>query len=352
MATIWEVPIAEVGASDEIVWAGILGYEDRCTSSIEHLIEDRASFAQIHVGQYSNDLFPARASREAIRHSFDRLMSAISTSRYPVPRPKPVFLKHDGLTEFRRFLRRARSDATARQATLIIDVSSMTSIHALAIAPFLSEARPVPTYLVYTAPRLHSVSALDLAPKTAWVATITGPLSEVAWSSQFEEPRGAASPHMPTEVDGFVLLGPDESRLDWGLRQVPVSAATFVLVRNELEPSVTERTQIENGKVLEEVSRTPAWSSARVDERDVEGICRLAESAAEDAVVAGRRMMIFPFGPKHHCVAIGLGTLSIAPSNVWYCYPVSNLLSRIMSSALENRGWYRCGTVADRAASS
>ena len=296
--------------SGGVHWVGVSSFETRCLAGLLELKEVHIAVAT--VWNYSTRLHSVAttrltANRAHLTRTCERMSIPLSFHSVPAFR----------MSALRRAVANAIDLCTDRGLpNLVIDISCLTKIHAVALAEWLWERAAhtdsVRIFVQYTSPLQYG-----------WQS------SQHYGGQHFSEllfaPLGSRSPrsHVGRQLEGIALLGHEGARMRYALASFRFRRGLSILTQSLGDGDALKIAENENAMFLQESSTSEAsvWEQATVERGDLERVASVVERfrSIEDVPT---RTVLFPLGPKPVVVQAALTSLESMEADVWVSYPV------------------------------
>jgi len=219
---------------------------------------------------------------------------------------------------FRRVLDEAWGASEERSVTLVVDVTTLTRIHVLAFAEWLSEHPESWSRVVvaYTPARGYGFSNdVDLVREQYidLVFAPIGPFSERAAA----EAEGRAS-------RCIAILGHEGVRARLGVSVVTCNVGMAVVVGSKEDADAVQLARQQNATLLEDIESGVMgdWTAMFVYQQDLMTVAIGVRSFVGKTARSDERLVIVPLGPKLVCLQSALVALDSAKSALWVSCPI------------------------------
>jgi hypothetical protein len=293
------------------VWIGAVSFEERCVGSCLQLARHRVNVAGAIVIDYPTRA--GKASEDLAKRNVHRatIMDRLSTLRAEIV---PQVISPYRMSDMRRVLDEASSSTEhGPYSGVILDITCLTKVHTLAAASWVV-ARPTrrpPVWFAYTLPEQYGSPSRHNRSLGQWLDVAVAPC-------EFEPMEYSDS------VAGIVLLGHEGSRIRLAISQCEPSEALVVVPQTPGRPSLGVVAQTANAVIVRDVRahRRPGWELVELAASDISGLTRAVTRFCHRAVQNGRRIVLYPFGPKPMILAAAMSAIGAAGARVWYSYPI------------------------------
>jgi hypothetical protein len=320
--------------AESFVWVGAVSFEERCLGSLRFL--ENAAVKRL-VGAVAVDYptrvepaQPAEKIRQLHRTEMRSLVRGLSGANIDLDTEASHPYR---LSTFRRTLGKALRIAETNKANgLIIDMTCITKVHTLALAVWLSELQgtlPLVT-IAYTLPEQYGSPSKHSPRGGRWVETVLAPC--------ILDPR-----RFSEEADGIVLLGHEGSRLMVALSQLEPREALVLLWRTSKREDLEIVCRTQNAKLLAAIDRgeRPGWMFREMNYAALGEMETAIRPFVASTVRAGRRIVLYPFGPKPMILLASSIAIQMGRGAVWYCYPIPRSYDAAYSLGCGPTRWFR-----------
>ncbi len=327
-------PLEQPEVAEPVVWVGAVSFEERCLGSLRMLAEMGITVCQSVVLDYPTHAEPRNVDitrRQGNRKVITELLDSLSATE-----DRPLLAVHPYRpSSLRAALRRVDGylDGCGERTTTIIDVTCLTKVHALACALWVARRDPRRRVIIaYSQPAQYGTPARHQARVGKWADVVLAPI--------------VLNPGVYAEgANGLVLLGHEGHRLTLALSQLLPEEALIMLWKSTEREELGIVTRTANGKLLAQVERgeRSGWS---LQEYDYSGLGELQSTVSrfvQSSVTAGRRVVLYPFGPKPLVFTASVTAIKIHPEAVWYCYPVPKSYDVDYTVGIGRTRWLSCG---------
>lgn len=325
--------------NDPLVWFGVRGYEDRSFESLNQLVEMGAKICRVRDAEYRTHLAPQRVAETRLADAARRLSNTLRRGRL-ASRRAAVPLPPYQMGPLRRALSDAQEEARYFGARLVIDITAMTGIHAVALASWIARAkhRAVTLALAYSSPEQYIVP--DWRVSTGWSETVLAPV--VAGTSS-EERQRQFTLSVPDSANVVALLGHDGARTEWALRQIDVHRV-WLFVAHEPEDGRSDvaaaRSIGAHQKLFAAAEDTPDWRRCDFQKDEIAALRASVEAMAALSAEEHRRLVLLPYGPRIASVTAALAATNVIGSDAWFCYAVPERVYAESTVGYRRTDWF------------
>jgi len=302
------------------VWIGAVSFEDRCVGSLEHFVSRGGRLSGMTLIEYPTETLPlAEADRK--RADNRRRLEAIGARHCPGAQDSMVVNPYS-FRDIQKII------TTKRGAQVIVDVSCLTKVHALAAGAVSNVTEG--WWLAYTLPDNYNFGGRR-GKNTLWTDIILSPLTE------------NAAPFSEADSRGILILGHENDRLDVALGEVEPNGGLLIYVEAQERPDFRQVTISRNRRIVRRlrfVSRD--WREMTVS---FESIDKLAQVVREEAHIAraarNAAVIVYPLGPKPIIYAVTSALTDEYPEGSWFTYVVPSHYESDYSFGTGPTFWYR-----------
>ncbi len=314
-------------------WIGASSFETRSVAGPRRLPTE----LRLEAATVVNYTTPLRqTSREALAKNRGRLLASLRAMGVE-PRERDVFA-------FRMGSLRHALDEVARSADLrspswiVVDISCLTKIHAVALAEWLSEMLPLASEsriaIQYSNPASYGWGESSRRADQHFSEMLYAPLGRRVRRSDDGE-----------ELEALVILGHEGARLQYALASFHFVGGLRVTTRTAGPSDFEFRAKMFNRQFLSD-SRSGilgVWDKLTVEQADTR---LLAEEVTSYLARPGRstqsRTVIFPLGPKSTTIQAVLTAIAIPEVDLWVGYPVPATYSSDYSAGVGETTIWEC----------
>lgn len=307
------------------LWCGALSFEERCKAS---LMELQAIDIEAHgvLVDYHTSISPSNQA-EDLRNSNWKSMEVLGSRIFP-----------DGLKRIKcsAYLFQEFQDLLAREIDrrapdcVILDMTCLTKVHALAAAAFIAttESR-FEVLLAYSIPENYGFVSSSPGEPLAWRDILIAPLADTAML--FNEASGR----------GIIMPGHEADRLIIALGEIEPAAGVIVVAEARKRPDLRQVTEGKNRKTIKQLSRVRGgrWRKSVVGLADFESLSTIIEEEVALAQEHEAPVIIFPYGPKSLLFAAAWQLTRDYPEASWFVYPIPVTYDADYSSGIEETLW-------------
>lgn len=318
------------GAADgPTLWIGALSFEERCTASLEALVASGQPPAVAMLLEYPTAVHPVGQDRERRQRSRARVSKAVNASG---ARTRLATVDLDPYSH--RAAQRAvlACVESLRPARIVVDVSCLTKIHAIAVADPRVFARDVDWSMAYTTPETYGHLDASSMPGAGWRDVLVLPVGE---------PGGLRN---ESKTRGVILAGHEGDRLVIALAEVEPSAGLIVTARTDGRPDLRREALRRNEQITRLLTSRGGgdrWAQEVVSLRHPEHLAGLLDAEIARAAAADAPVMLYPFGPKPFVALAAMQMASTRNLAGWFVYPIPNGYDVDYSYGVGETTWYR-----------
>jgi hypothetical protein len=296
-------------AVSSVTWIGALSFEERCLGSLLALADAKVPVRRTEIISYSTEAIPKDVDESRRRNHLRRFRELAST-RFSTNRvDAPPIIHAYQFASFVRVLERAAQE----DSHMVVDCSCLTKIHSLALSSWFSAnlENASRVTIAYTRPIAYVNSSNNSGRSSRWRESILSPclMSPATYSDA---------------VNGVILFGHEATRISLALAECEPVEALCILAETEGDAELGVWTRLKNKELLRQVESGEKrhWTKHLVDHVDVQEMWRILDPFVQKTKDQGRRLVLYPFGPKSLIIAAALCGLCQYPEGIWYCYPV------------------------------
>lgn len=310
-----------------ILWVGALSFEERCKASIIELAKHNIKLKEGIFLDYRTKIYPPTEAEEQRNLIWDELQIL----------GEEVFL--DGIRKedispylfqsFENFLENKIENSSI--SALIIDITCLTKIHAIAAASILARVK-MPNKWGFTYSIPENYGTLDSSGKElpAWRDIIIAPLAETGLLFYEESGRG------------IIIPGHEADRLIISLGEIEPAGGIIIIAHTQNRPDLKYLTLRKNQQTISQLTKRLKnnWEKQLISITDLPQLCILVRREIELARQHMAPVILFPFGPKSILFAVAyLLTLEYSESS-WFVYPIPTYYDADYSSGIEKTFWF------------
>lgn len=290
------------------LWVAAISFEERCVASAIRLCEAGRAPTRGLLLEYPTQVRPVEQDR--IRRQRNRQQLDVLVSKGAFGEGLD-FVAADPYSY--RAAQSVLSDAlaSAQGASVVLDVSCLTKIHAVALADPSVFALNTTWELAYTLPETYGY--LD--------STRTG---GAGWRDVLFLPIGASA-GLTNESDsrGVILAGHEGDRLIVALAEVEPAGGVLITATAPDRPDLRRESTRRNDKVSRLLASRSSgqWVERVIDIREPNVLAEAVEPQTKEAAAADAPVILFPFGPKPF-VSLAAMQLAGASLEAWFVYPI------------------------------
>jgi hypothetical protein len=307
-----------------LLWIGALSFESRCTGSITSLLAQNIDINRAVAFDYSTNLSPkdqGEEGRSAIRKEFQQLLGKRVEFHQTYPYRYAELVGQ-------------LDDVVDNTYDLIVDITCLTKIHALALAYWLltrSEQQSSIT-LAYSQPEYYGNPSKNIWGKGKWTTNLLVRLdldSTEAYSSTM----------------ALAILGHEGDRLRLALNESEATEGLIIkilLVDDQIDSRLTAVTDIQNAWLFLEIEKSlrQGFDIKKINIKDLNSLRDCVSSLCNIAKVKNARIALCPFGAKPFVFLSGYWCLSLYPQGSWLSYPVPLSYDASYSAGLKRTFWW------------
>ena len=196
---------------------------------------------------------------------------------------------------------------------LVIDISCLTNIHALAAGAVVASLRRWQHCIfIHTAPANYGFIDDDRVDRVAWRDILIAPLAETA--DLFYESHGR----------GVVLLGPEVERLVVAITEIEPAGGVAVAPRFDGRPDLGYFIRSKNQRMVRQLTGLPgkSWREKAIGATDLPPLAAVVREEIRRARGKRAPTILFPFGPKTLTLASAFLLARDYPEAAWFVYPI------------------------------
>lgn len=281
-----------------ILWLGAASFEPRCVGSAQVL---RGKLPAAVIIDYATRIEPA-VEGERRRAKYRAAIQACAVSWEVLRIGSYQFGSIFGV------LNELHARPCDPDTELVIDVTCITKIHAVAVALWLvSQTRFRVVHLAYSRPSEYRTTRRHVWGKGKWVETVVAPFD-------------FAASHDGRGVRGLFLLGHEGDRLRLAADALSAESGVAVVAKASRQ-ELRIASEAQNAWFLRTAERRGVKTVA-LDFFAVEKMLLIARELALEAVADSARIVLYPLGPKPLVLGAALALASVARHFAWYSYPI------------------------------
>src|SRR3954462_14241379 len=318
--------LSRLNNTQRALWCGALSFEDRCKASLNSLQPARLSASRGILVDYHTAISPSTQAEE--RRTFNWM--EIETLGHSIFRNGIEKLKCSAylFQEFQDLL--AREIESLNPDCVILDITCLTKVHALAGAAFFATTeKTFDVFLAYSIPENYGFVSNAIGEPAAWRDILIAPLADTAML--FNEASGR----------GIIMPGHEADRLIIALGEIEPAAGVIVIAEAKRRPDLRQVTEGKNGKTIKQLSRVRGgrWKKSVVGLADFDGLSAIIEEEVLLAQAHEAPVIIFPYGPKSLLFAAAWQLTKDCPDASWFVYPIPVAYDADYSSGVEETLW-------------
>lgn len=293
------------GGSERTAWVGAASFEERSVASLVDMSSKAATLSSIFIMNYTTTVQPA-ALAGRLRAANTRSIQQLG-KRLHVDTADEIEVAPYSFGAFHRLL----EEVLRKHSTVLIDVSCITKVHALAAAAVAVKAISHRIYIAYTTPENYP--------------GLAGSSTGVGWRDIIVAPFGSSARFFnESSGRGIVVAGHEADRLIVALAEIEPAGGTVVIGRSKTRPDLGEVSHRRNKSIVRQLTsmRTADWKTVSVNLTDFSAMSAIAAAEIERAKKYDAPVILFPFGPKPLIFAAACELAAVYGENSWFVYPV------------------------------
>jgi len=328
-----EVLRAAAESSTHSLWLGALSFEERCVGSLVQLSRENIKISQGIIVSYQTQVRPTEEAER--RRKANWAVIKAEAGRVFANPIQELQLPAYGFPQFQELVEGSVSRSGAD--LIIIDITCITKIHALALAASLAKTSNAASWMLgYTAPENYSTMAVAPGRTPGWRDIIIAPLSETALLFNESSSRG------------ILLPGHEADRLIVALAEIEPAGGLIAIADSKGRPDLRLVTERRNQKVISQLMRMRASNRSKHVVR-ITGLKEMGQLARHEIQKAKDRsapVILFPYGPKPLIFVSALQlSLSYAEAS-WFVYPIPSSYDVAYSEGVHETSWLIPASVA------
>jgi hypothetical protein len=312
---------------ESLLWVAALSFEERCIASLERLIDAGAAPSFGLLLQYPTEVRPANRDRIRRHRNYERLERLCAQGAFP-----EGFLEIEVDPYSFRSAQRAVGHALdqTQASSVVLDVSCLTKIHAIALADPAVLSDRVVWEMAYTVPETYGHLESSTRSGTGWRDVLFLPIGAT---------EGLAN---DSHARGIVLTGHEGDRLVVALAETEPYGGAIVTSSVERRPDLRRESVRRNDKITRLlIGRSKArWSHVFVDVRDPASLAKVVQEQIEAAISESAPVLLFPFGPKPFVALTAMQLTTTRELQAWFVYPVPVSYDVDYSYGVGRTTWY------------
>jgi hypothetical protein len=309
-----------------ISWVGALSFEERCLASLARLDNLRLAVDEILLLEYNTTVVTREEERRRREKHYSLIWDcATRLSKNPLQRRETFAYSFD---DIKLVLSEARG--IRQSGSLIVDITCMTKIHALAVAVFVQGNPDTRSNCLISYSSPENYGDLERSHE------------KFGWSDVLIAPLGDA-PSMTDDADsrGIIIPGHESDRLLMAISEVEPAGGTIVVVDSHRRPDMRKLCEKKNEMVVKYLIKMHSsdWSKEVVMHDDFVTLSRIVEKTVNEAASNRAPVFLLPFGPKG---IIFVTTYELATKYVdatWFVYPVPTAYDVNYTEGVRSTRW-------------
>lgn len=321
-----DVVYARLENSRRTVWLGALSFEERCTASVAAIVEQKVRLTAGIALEYETTVSPSTEAEEqrgqnwGILETLGKKAFVEGIRRQEVPAYN--FQELQNILE--DLLAEAEIDF------VIIDITCLSKIHALAVAATLARFEGPSGWMVaYSTPENYGSLADRPQELPAWRDIIIAPMAETALLFNEASSRG------------IIIPGHEADRLIIALAEIEPEGGLIAVAESRRRPDLRYITERKNQRTIRRLRRMRMgrWLKCIICLTDLRKIRNNVGHEIRMAKQYDAPVIFFPYGPKSMIFAIGLQLACEYPEASWFVYPIPSSYDANYSSGAEEMIW-------------
>lgn len=312
-------------ATSATLWIGAISFEQRCLGGVMTLREAGAHVKAGIAIDYSTNMTPREIGEVRRQEHWLQMQGAadgVIRGRFERTAVEPYSYSD---------IQRSLKEVTDKQQpdTVVIDVSCMTKIHALAIGSWLvTHCQSANIIISYTSP-LHFGNLVEMDRRMGWKDIVIIPLVDNAELMNEYASRG------------IIVLGHENDRLIVALSEMHPSGGTIVTPWAPRRPDLRVVANRNNRKIVKELEGLGGgrWISREARLSEVDGLMEMVDREVGLAAKKEAPLIVFPFGPKLLLLAISYRLRQTYERRTWLVYPVPTGYDVEYSEGIDTVRW-------------
>lgn len=317
----------ESDGPERILWIGALSFEERCVASFARLIEGGRTPATVLLFEYPTNVRPVAQDHERRRRNRVRLDALCGA----FPNLKLEFVEIDPYSY--RAAQRAVAESLGQLGAtqVVLDVSCLTKIHAIALADPEIFATSVDWQLAYTSPETYGHLETSGGVGTGWRDVLVLPIGDSAELAN------------ETHARGVVLAGHEGDRLVIALTETEPAAGIIIMAAADRRPDLRRESERRNDKVTQLlIGRGDGrWRNEVISLRDPSALRRAIELEVTAATREDAPILLYPFGPKPFVTLAAMQMAAVPGLQAWFVYPIPISYDVDYSYGIGETLWYQ-----------
>lgn len=321
-----QLVLSRLSGASQSLWVGAISFEDRCVASLRQLAESSVVMSRAIALEYPTSVHPVeedRVRRARNRAFIDELAENVFRDGLRVA-PISAYALQDLQELITSEL------AASRYDEVVLDITCLTKIHALAMAAFLATtAYQFGWSVAYSIP--ENYGNLDGQGKgLGWKDVIFAPLADTA-DLRYE-----------AYSRGLIVPGHESDRLWVALTEIEPSGGVVILGDTPKRPDLRRLCERLNQPILTQLRkmRSREWSQHTVGVLDIVRLKNVVMEEIKKAREKSAPIILFPYGPKAILFEISLILTRAYPRSSWFVYPIPYTYDINYSDGISGTAWY------------
>lgn len=213
---------------------------------------------------------------------------------------------------------------------VIIDITCITKIHAIAAASWLSQRSNLTSRVIiaYTRAENYGSSGGGIRSR-GWKDIILAPFSSNAILKNERYGRG------------IVVLGHEADRLIVALGEIEPTSGVFIVPYTMHRPDLRERCDQLNMRIIKRMldGAVGTWKKITINVCDVSTLIDVVKEQVDAAISNNAPVVLFPFGPKLQIFVAAYKISRMAPKTAWFVYPVPIVNDIFQTEGIDRTMW-------------
>jgi hypothetical protein len=297
--------------SSQVCWIGAVSFESRCVGSLSSLVKGGFRIAKAIAFDYPTKLSPKNSGeqrRAANRSRFEKLLGS-SVEFQPIN----PYRYAEFIGEMYRVTEQIDRDFSSNTTLdIIIDITCLTKVHALALAYWFTNRRDNRSIVfAYSQPQYYGNPSKNIWGKGRWHGTTLMRL-DLDSTDAFHS------------TNAIILLGHEGDRLRLALNEIePSNALIIKTLPRDPTSELFKVTDVQNSWLFLEMKEGVRrfFRKEGVPSRDLSRLLTLVGDYCQRSLKQNARIVLCPFGPKPFVFASGYQCLMKYKRNSWLSYP-------------------------------
>lgn len=315
-----------VRCSGRSLWIGALSFEDRCTGSLLKLRSMDARLTDGILINYETSIIPPSEGESRLAQNRSRSTELadglIENGLRSITLSPYVFGDIRQVTDV--------ADEASGYDLLILDISCITKVHAMALAAFLALDTDRPAIVAYSIPENYGFLDELLESHAGWSDVILAPFSE------------SATLLYETSGRGIIIPGHEAHRLIVAVGELEPAGGRILLAEQIGRPDLKQLSLRRNRRLLGQFARMQSskWEKRVVDVLDPMTVEKELDELVKEVRPLNAPLFLFPFGPKPVIFTCSLWLSAEYPEASWFVYPVPVSYDVNYSFGLQGVSWF------------